>query len=127
MTAMARAATTTDAFNAIAEKRRRAILDVLRDGGPHAVGEVVERLRMPQPVVSKHLGVLREVGIVSVTRHGRQRWYRLNAQELKPVHDWVQKYERFWTHQLDRIKARAERKAADRSAYEHQGHHDKGG
>ena len=115
---MARAATTTDAFNAIAEPRRRAIIGVLVDGRAHAVGEVVERLRMPQPAVSKHLGVLRKVGIVSVSRHGQRRLYRLNAKELKPVHDWVKTYERFWTHQLDRIKEQAERKMAERSTRE---------
>ena len=115
---MARAATTTDAFNAIAEPRRRAIIGVLVDGRAHAVGEVVERLRMPQPAVSKHLGVLRKVGIVSVSRHGRRRLYRLNAKELRPVHDWVKTYERFWTHQLDRIKEQAERKMAERSTRE---------
>ncbi|TMI93681.1 MAG: winged helix-turn-helix transcriptional regulator [Bacillati bacterium ANGP1] len=115
---MARAATTTDAFNAIAEPRRRAIIGVLVDGRAHAVGEVVERLRMPQPAVSKHLGVLRKVGIVSVSRHGRRRLYRLNAKELRPVHDWVKTYERFWTHQLDRIKEQAERKMAERSTGE---------
>ncbi|HTD46083.1 MAG TPA: metalloregulator ArsR/SmtB family transcription factor [bacterium] len=115
---MARAATTTDAFNAIAEPRRRAIISVLVDGRAHAVGEVVERLRIPQPAVSKHLGVLRKVGIVSVGRHGRRRLYRLNAKELKPVHDWVKTYERFWTHQLDRIKEQAERKMAERSTRE---------
>jgi DNA-binding transcriptional ArsR family regulator len=112
---MPRAATTTDAFNAIAEPRRRAIIDVLMDGGPHTVGQVVERLRIPQPVVSKHLGVLRAVGLVSANKRGRFRLYRLNAEELKPVHDWVKTYERFWTHHLDRIKERAERKAVERS------------
>jgi DNA-binding transcriptional ArsR family regulator len=111
---MPRAATTTDAFNAIAEPRRRAIMNVLRGGRAHAVGELVQRLRMPQPTVSKHLGVLRRVGIVSVRKHGRRRLYRLHAEELKPVHDWVTTYERFWTHQLDRIKERAERKATER-------------
>lgn len=115
---MPRAATTTDAFNAIAEPRRRAIIAVLVDGRAHAVGEVVERLRIPQPAVSKHLGVLRKVGIVSVSRHGQRRLYRLNAKELKPVHDWVKTYERFWTHQLDRIKEQAERKMAERSTRE---------
>ena len=115
---MPRAATTTDVFNAIAEPRRRAIIDVLVDGGAHAVGEVVETLRMPQPAVSKHLAVLREVGIVSVSKHGRLRLYRLNAKELKPVHDWVKTYERFWTHQLAQIKERAERKVGERSARE---------
>ncbi|HEV2357026.1 MAG TPA: metalloregulator ArsR/SmtB family transcription factor [bacterium] len=116
---MPRAATTTDVFNAIAESRRRAIIDVLVDGRAHAVGDVVARLRMPQPAVSKHLGVLREVGIVSVSRHGRRRLYRLNAEGLRPVHDWVKTYERFWTHQLRRIKERAERTVTDRSARRH--------
>jgi DNA-binding transcriptional ArsR family regulator len=114
MIVMPRAATTTDAFNAIAEPRRREIIDVLRGGRAHAVGELVKRLQIPQPAVSKHLGVLRRVGIVSVSRHGRRRMYRLNAEELKPVHDWVKIYEGFWTHQLDRIKDRAERKATER-------------
>ena len=113
---MPRAATTADAFNAIAEPRRREIVDVLVDGRAHAVGEVVERLRMPQPAVSKHLAVLRQVGLVSVSRHGRFRLYRLNAKELKPVHDWVKTYERFWTHQLERIKEQAERKMTGGSA-----------
>ena len=107
---MPRAATTTDAFNAIAEPRRRAIIGVLVDGAPHTVGQVVERLRIPQPVVSKHLGVLRAVGLVSASKRGRFRLYHLNAEELKPVHDWVKTYERFWTHHVDRIKARAENK-----------------
>ena len=115
---MPRAATTTDVFNAIAEPRRRAIIDVLVDGREHAVGEVVETLRIPQPAVSKHLGVLRKVGIVSVTKHGQRRLYRLNAEELKPVHDWVKTYQRFWGHQVDRIKERAERKMTERSARE---------
>jgi len=113
---MPRAATTTDVFNAIAEPRRREIIDVLGGGRAHAVGELVKRLRIPQPAVSKHLGVLRKVGIVSVSKHGRHRLYRLNAEELKPVHDWVRTYERFWTHQLARIKERAERKVKERMA-----------
>lgn len=112
---MPRAATTTDAFNAIAEPRRRAIIDVLADGRTHAVGEVVRRLRLPQPAVSKHLGVLRSVGLVSASREGRRRLYHLNAREIKPVHDWVKTYEHFWTHQLERIKDRAERQALERS------------
>ena len=124
---MPRAATTTDVFNAIAEPRRRAIIDVLVDGRAHAVGEVVETLRMPQPAVSKHLAVLRKVGIVSVSKHGQRRLYRLNAEELKPVHDWVKTYQRFWGHQLDRIKERAERKMTERSARESQRAKDKGG
>lgn len=116
MILMPRAATTTDVFNAIAEPRRREIINVLVGGRAHAVGALVKTLRMPQPAVSKHLGVLRKVGIVSVSKHGRRRLYRLNAEELKPVHDWVKTYERFWTHQLDRIKERAERKARERLA-----------
>ena len=115
---MPRAATTTDVFNAIAEPRRREIIDVLVDGREHAVGEVVERLRIPQPAVSKHLGVLRRVGIVSVSKRGQHRLYRLNAEELKPVHDWVKTYQRFWGHQLDRIKQRAEQKMTKRAPHE---------
>ena len=115
MRQMARAATTTDVFNAIAEPRRREIIGLLAGGTACAVGKLVETLRLPQPAVSKHLGVLRKVGIVSVSKHGQQRLYRLNAMELKPVHDWVREYERYWSHQLGRIKERAERKAKDRT------------
>jgi DNA-binding transcriptional ArsR family regulator len=111
---MPRAATTTDVFNAIAEPRRREIIGMLAGGRAHAVGELVKQLRMPQPTVSKHLGVLRQVGVVSVKRHGRHRLYRLRAHELKPVYDWVKTYERYWTHQLDRIREHAERKASER-------------
>jgi DNA-binding transcriptional ArsR family regulator len=122
---MARAATTTDVFNAIAEPRRRELIDLLVDGQDHAVGDMVEALRIPQPAVSKHLGVLRKVGIVSVTKRGQLRLYRLDARELKPVHDWVKKYERFWAHHLDRIKQRAERKMINRLAQESQINKDK--
>lgn len=115
---MARAATTTDAFNAIAEPRRREIIAVLIDGKEHAVGDVVSTLRLPQPTVSKHLGVLRKVGIVTVSKRGQLRMYRLNAKELKPVHDWVKTYERFWTNQLDKVKQRAEQKMMQRIARE---------
>jgi DNA-binding transcriptional ArsR family regulator len=107
---MPRAATTSDVFNAIAEPRRRALIDLLVNGKEHAVGDLVLRLRMPQPAVSKHLGVLRKVGVVTVSKRGPLRLYRFNAKELKPVHDWVKTYERFWMHQLDRIKERAEQK-----------------
>jgi DNA-binding transcriptional ArsR family regulator len=117
---MPRAATTTDVFNAIAEPRRREIIGMLEDGKEHAVGDVVLRLRMSQPAVSKHLGVLRKVGVVTVSKRGQLRMYRLNAKELKPVHDWVKTYERFWAHQLDRIKVRAEQKMMDRIAKENQ-------
>ncbi len=113
---MPRAATTSDVFNAIAEPRRRELLDLLVNGKEHAVGELVLRLRIPQPAVSKHLGVLRRVGVVTVSRRGQLRLYRLNAKELKPVHDWVKTYEHFWTHQLDRIRERAEQKMASQLA-----------
>jgi len=108
---MARASTTTDVFNAIAEPRRRQIVDLLAKRGALAVGTLVAVLGLPQPAVSKHLGVLRTVGVVSVTKDGRQRLYQLEAERLKHVHDWVKGFEHLWTHQLDRIKERAERKA----------------
>lgn len=114
--AMPRAATTTDVFNAIAEPRRREIIGVLVDGHERAVGEVVKVLRMPQPAVSKHLGVLRKVGVVTVVKRGQHRMYRLNAAELKPVRDWVKTFEKYWTHQISRIKERAELKALERTA-----------
>ena len=113
---MPRALTTTDIFNAIAEPRRREIVDVLARTGPRDVGDLVEALRLPQPAVSKHLGVLRKVGAVSSVREGRRRIYRLEPRALKPVHDWVKMYERYWTHQLGRIKERAERMAAEHRA-----------
>src|SRR5215475_5173183 len=113
---MPRAATTTDVFNAIAEPRRRQIIELLARRGSLAVGALVVALGLPQPAVSKHLGVLREVGVVAVDKSGRQRVYRLNAQELKPVYDWAKAFEHFWSHQLDRIKQRAEAKARARSA-----------
>jgi DNA-binding transcriptional ArsR family regulator len=109
---MPRATTTSDVFNAIAEPRRREIIDVLHGGGELAVGDLVVKLKIPQPAVSKHLGVLRKVGVVLAAKRGQQRVYRVDAMALKPVHDWVKTYERFWTHHLDRIKTRAEQKAA---------------
>src|SRR5436305_9511241 len=93
---MARAATTTDAFNAVAEPRRRAILDALA-GGEHPVNDLVALLGVAQPQVSKHLRVLREVGAVEVRDVGRQRLYRLNGEALKPIHDWVKSYEGLWS------------------------------
>ncbi|MDB5291711.1 MAG: sdpR 3 [Phycisphaerales bacterium] len=116
---MPRAATTADVFNAIAEPRRREIIDVLSRGRQRAVGELVETLGLSQPAVSKHLAVLRTVGLVSMSKEGQRRLYRLNARELKPVHDWVKHYERFWSHQLNRIKERAERLAKERAARQH--------
>jgi DNA-binding transcriptional ArsR family regulator len=97
---MARAATTADAFNAVAEPRRRQILDVLA-GGERSVTDLVALLGLAQPQVSKHLRVLREVGLVGVRDEGRQRMYRLNGQALKPIHDWVKNYERTWNERLD--------------------------
>lgn len=100
---MARAATTADAFNAVAEPRRRKILDVLAHG-ERPVNDLVEVLRLGQPQVSKHLRVLREVGLVRVQDRGRQRLYRLNARRLKPIHDWVKSYERNWNQRLDALE-----------------------
>jgi DNA-binding transcriptional ArsR family regulator len=101
---MARAATTTDAFNAIAEPRRRQIVDALATG-ERAVNELVEALGLAQPQVSKHLRVLREVGVVEVRSVGRQRLYRLNGRALKPVHDWVARYERTWSERFEQLDA----------------------
>jgi DNA-binding transcriptional ArsR family regulator len=99
---MARAATTADAFNAVAEPRRRQILDVLA-GGERPVNDLVRELTLGQPQVSKHLRVLREVGLVDVRGDGRQRLYRLNGQALKPIHDWVKEYERTWAERFDQL------------------------
>jgi DNA-binding transcriptional ArsR family regulator len=101
---MARAATTADAFNAVAEPRRRQILDALA-GGERPVNELVRVLGLAQPQVSKHLRVLREVGAVDVRENGRQRLYRLNGRALKPIHDWVKAYERAWADRLDELDA----------------------
>jgi DNA-binding transcriptional ArsR family regulator len=99
---VARAATTTDAFNAVAEPRRRQILDALT-GGERPVNDLVRLLGLAQPQVSKHLRVLREVGAVDVRSDGRQRLYRLNGEALKPIHDWVKAYERSWSERFDRL------------------------
>jgi DNA-binding transcriptional ArsR family regulator len=99
---MARAATTADAFNAVAEPRRRQILDALADG-ERPVNELVRLLALAQPQVSKHLRVLREVGAVDVRNQGRQRLYRLNGPALKPIHDWVKSYERSWSERFDQL------------------------
>jgi DNA-binding transcriptional ArsR family regulator len=101
---MARAATTTDAFNAVAEPRRRRILDVLA-GGERPVNDLVAQLGLAQPVVSKHLRVLREVGAVGVREDGRRRLYRLNGAALKPIHDWVKAYEQLWAERFDELEA----------------------
>jgi DNA-binding transcriptional ArsR family regulator len=99
---MAQAATTADAFNAVAEPRRRQILDVLADG-ERPVNDLVSLLGLAQPQVSKHLRVLREVGAVDVRDEGRQRLYRLNGHALKPIHDWVQPFERSWSERFDEL------------------------
>jgi len=99
---MARAATTADAFNAVAEPRRRQILDALV-GGERPVNDLVVQLGVAQPIVSKHLRVLRAVGLVHVRDDGRQRMYRLNGQVLKPIHDWVKNYEQSWSQRFDRL------------------------
>jgi DNA-binding transcriptional ArsR family regulator len=101
---MARAATTADAFNAIAEPRRRQILDALARG-ERPVNDLVAMLGLAQPQVSKHLRVLREVGAVDVREQGRQRLYRLNGHALKPIHDWVKDYERTWSERFDQLDA----------------------
>lgn len=107
---MARAATTSDAFNAVAEPRRREILNFLALQ-ERPVGDIVASLGLEQPSVSKHLRVLREVGLVDVRRDGRQIFYRTNAQAIRPLHEWTQTFERFWRHQLNRIKEQAENKS----------------
>lgn len=111
---MTRKAYPTDVFTAIAEPRRREVITVLSDGQEYAVNEIVLRMKIAQPAVSKHLGALRKAGVVTVVKRGQHRMYRLNAAGLKPVHDWVKVFERYWTHQVDQIKQRAERKALER-------------
>src|ERR1700730_5761558 len=112
---MPRAPTTADVFNAIAEPRRRQIVEVRARGGGLAVGTRVVMLGLPQPAVSKHLGVLRKVGVVAVIKQGKQRVYHLEAEKLKTVHDWVKAFEELWGHQRDRIKERAEHRARERT------------
>jgi DNA-binding transcriptional ArsR family regulator len=100
--AVARSSTTADVFNAVAETRRREILDTLI-GGEKAVGTIVDELSMSQPQVSKHLRVLSEVGLVSCRADGRRRLYRLEPEHLRPFHDWLAKYEQAWNDRLDRM------------------------
>jgi DNA-binding transcriptional ArsR family regulator len=107
---MARAPTTLDSFSAIAEPKRRRVLEVLA-GGELPVNDIVLTLHWPQPQVSKHLGVLRQVGLVSARREGRQQMYAINPGELKPIHDWAGTFERLWSRHLQSIKAAAEAKA----------------
>lgn len=121
---MARAATTTDAFNAVAEPRRRQILDLLA-AGERPVNDLVALLDLAQPQVSKHLKVLRQVGLVEVRDLGRQRLYRLNGMPLKPIHDWVKKYEQAWEERFDRLDAvLAELKEAELNKAEENGDDD---
>jgi DNA-binding transcriptional ArsR family regulator len=104
---MARAATTSDAFNAVGDPHRREILNflALRE---MAVGDIVETIGLEQPSVSKHLRVLRDVGLVRVRRNGRSKLYQTNAEAIRPLHEWTATFERFWKHQLNRVKERAE-------------------
>ncbi len=111
---MTRTAHPADVFSAIAEPRRREVIAVLSDGRDYAVNEIVVRMNMGQPAVSKHLGTLRKAGVLTVVKRGQHRMYRLNAESLKPVHDWVKHFERNWTHHVDQVKLRAERKALER-------------
>jgi DNA-binding transcriptional ArsR family regulator len=104
---MARAATTSDAFNAVAEPRRRHILSYLAMQ-ERSVSEIVDAMGMEQPSVSKHLKVLRGVGLVDARREGRQMFYKVNAVAIRPLHEWTSTFERLWKHQLLRIKERAE-------------------
>jgi DNA-binding transcriptional ArsR family regulator len=112
---MPRAATTSDAFNAVAEPRRREILNYLALQ-ERPVGDIVATLQLEQPSVSKHLRVLKDVGLVRVRRDGRRMLYRTNAQALRPLHAWVGTFEHLWRHQLARVKERAEAKAKEGGA-----------
>src|SRR5271163_885437 len=108
---MARASTTSDAFNAVAEPRRRAILSYLA-GSERPVAEIVAALGLEQPSVSKHLRVLRDVGLVRMRCQGRQKLYRTNAEAIRPLHEWAATFERYWQHQLNRVKELAEAMAS---------------
>src|ERR1700759_5185491 len=105
---MTRRAHPADVFSAIAEPRRREVIAVLSDGREYAVTEIVIRMKMAQPAVSKHLGALRKAGIVTVMKRGQHRMYRLEPASLKPIHDWVKHFEQYWSHQIESIKQRAE-------------------
>src|ERR1700676_1475570 len=108
---MPRASTTSDAFKAVADPRRRDILNYLALQ-ERSFGEIVDSLSLEQPSVSKHLRVLKDVGLVNVRRDGRRMLYRTNAEAIRPLHEWTSTFERFWRHQLNRVKERAEEKAA---------------
>ena len=118
---MARASTTSDAFNAVAEPRRRDILIFLA-AAERPVGDIVAALGIPQPSISKHLRVLHDVGLVRMRCHGRQKLYRTNAEAIRPLHDWAKTFERYWQHQLLRVKELAEatvRQASNNSNHPH--------
>lgn len=120
---MARAATTMDAFAAIGEPRRRELIGAVARGGSDCdVTWLVRNLGWPQPQVSKHLGVLRRVGLVQVVKQGKRRMYSLNGRQLRTVYEWAKTYERFWDHQLARIKERAERAASASDQALHEDH-----
>jgi DNA-binding transcriptional ArsR family regulator len=110
---MPRTSVRSDVFNAIAEPRRRQIIELLWRRRGLAVGTIVLTIGLPQPAVSKHLGVLRAAGLVSVSKQGQHRVYELNLDQLRPVRDWVKTFDRYWEHQLDRIRARAEGRASE--------------
>jgi DNA-binding transcriptional ArsR family regulator len=116
---MARTSARSDIFSAIAEPRRRQIIELLSQRPSLAVGAIVLALGVRQPDVSKHLGVLRQLGVVSVSKQGQHRVYDLNPEQLKPISEWVKSFERHWEHQLDRIQARAERRAAELARNRH--------
>ncbi len=116
-----RAATTSDAFNAVAEPRRREILSFLALH-ERPVGEIVDYLNLEQPSVSKHLRVLREVGLVNARREGRRMLYRTNAEAIRPLYEWTSTFERFWRHQLSRVKERAEAKEVRNSEQNQHSH-----
>src|SRR6201986_561934 len=111
---MPRASTSSDAFNAVAEPRRRDILNylILQE---RSVNEIVDSLNIEQPSVSKPLRVLKDVGLVNVRRDGRNMFYRTNADDIRPLHEWTSTFERYWRHQLDRIKELAERKTNEQN------------
>ena len=111
---MSRAATTSDVFNAVAESRRRDILSFLA-ASERPVGDIVSALNFEQPSVSKHLRVLRDVGLVRARRDGRKILYRTNAEAIRPLNEWSATFERYWQHQLNRVKERAEKMAAESS------------
>lgn len=112
---MARAPHSPDVFTAIAEPRRREVIAVLSDGQEYAVNEIVVRMSMAQPAVSKHLGALRRAGVVTAVKRGQHRIYRLRAEGLQPVREWMESFDRLWTHQMNQIKQRAERKVLEQT------------